>query len=320
MPDAHELPGDAFAAHSAWLLRLARRLAVDEGAAEDLVEEAHLRWLARGSEAVRDLRAFLGGIVRVLARRERAAERARAQREARAAKEEALPSAAVLAERLELARILAEELARLPEEQRTLLLLHHQEGVPLATIARRRAQPAGTVRAQITRARAELRARLDRRFGERREDWAALALALPGREASRVARLAPLAGGMLMPLVLKVTAGVVALVAAGWWLLRNQERGPAPAPAEASAAGAREPLELASEPELAPSTQVEAQRSAAGAAAPAALPRELLLRLVDARDRTPLPHYAIEVAGKVAEGDPDGGENFTSDERGELRL
>src|SRR5262249_13409509 len=149
----------------------------------------------------------------------------------------------------------------LPEEQRTLLLLHHQEGVALAEIARRRGQPAGTVRAQITRARAELRARLDRRFGERRAVWAALALALPGKEVGRLARLAPLSAGVLMPLAIKVTAGIVALVGAGWWLLRSEEREHAQLRAEAPAETASAPLELEPGRGATPATRVEAEHA-----------------------------------------------------------
>src|SRR5262249_25748106 len=156
-------------------------------------------------------------------------------------------------------------------------------------------------------------------FGERRADWAALALALPGREVSRLARLAPIAGGMLMPFSLKVGAGIVALVAAGWWMLRSEERGPAPLRSDVPAQTARAPLELDPARGLVPATRVELERApGADRNASEATARELLLRLADAHDRAPLPHYGIEVRG--ASEHENAGETVLSDERGELRI
>jgi RNA polymerase sigma factor (sigma-70 family) len=198
-------------ARHAWLLRLARSLAADEAEAEDLAQEAWARVLARGTSAARDLGAYLGGIVRVLAARDRGARRARARREEQAARAEALPAAAELAERLELARILAEELARLPERTRTLLLLHHQEGVPLHAIAAQRGRAASTVRAELARARARLRERLDRRFGGRRAQWALVAL----RDVRDSVAAAAVGGGIAMHVGWKVGLTVAVLALAG---------------------------------------------------------------------------------------------------------
>lgn len=205
------------AATHGWLLGLARTLAADESQAEELVQQAWNQLARRGVDAVRDLRAFLGGVVRIRGRRERADARARHAREARAAREEALPSAALLTERLELAQLLTEELARLPESQRTLMLLRYQEGLRPCDIASRLGLSAGNVRAQLARARDVLRERLNRRFHGRSRSWAGLATLRVASELSPVAVW--LGGGIAMHASIKAGLGLGAAVLAGWLVL-----------------------------------------------------------------------------------------------------
>ncbi len=235
MVDARwELGGEEIATHHAWLLRLARRLASDPARAEDMVQEAWTELARRGTAAVRDVRAFLAGIVRIRWRRERADARARDARESRSARSEELPSAEVLVERLELARVLADELARLPETQRTLMLLHYQEGLAAVDIARRRGVSAGNVRAQLARARETLRARLDRRFGNGREGWAVLAVMRVGPGLAPAAGW--IAGGIAMHALVKAGLGVGAVLLVGWLFVELQSV-PEPAPGPDRSAG-----------------------------------------------------------------------------------
>ena len=85
----------------------------------------------------------------------------RAAREREVAREEALPSSADLAARAEVQRNLVDEVLRLDDPYRSLLLLRYYEGLDVAEIARRRDSTPGSVRGQLSRATALLRERLD---------------------------------------------------------------------------------------------------------------------------------------------------------------
>src|SRR5262249_35012913 len=80
--------GEELLAHTVWRGRLARTLAGDAHAAEDLVQEACVAGLAREASRPRELRAWLAGVVRRLAARQHRDGAARARREARAARPE----------------------------------------------------------------------------------------------------------------------------------------------------------------------------------------------------------------------------------------
>ncbi len=56
--------------------------------------------------------------------------------------------------------ILMQALAKLPEEQRIVIVLHHLEGLPVETIAKRLKIPAGTVKSRLGRGREALRRKL----------------------------------------------------------------------------------------------------------------------------------------------------------------
>jgi RNA polymerase sigma-70 factor (ECF subfamily) len=59
----------------------------------------------------------------------------------------------------ERARVLLQAIDTLPDEYRTVILLHHIDGQPLDEIARILHVPAGTVKSRLSRARLELRRR-----------------------------------------------------------------------------------------------------------------------------------------------------------------
>ncbi|MEL6430901.1 MAG: sigma-70 family RNA polymerase sigma factor, partial [Planctomycetota bacterium] len=89
----------------------------------------------------------------------------RAQREQRGSRDEALPSAAELTERAEAQRLVVDALLDLDGPTREALMLRYHEGLAPAEIARALGQPAGTVRARLSRGLARLRERLDERAG-----------------------------------------------------------------------------------------------------------------------------------------------------------
>lgn len=64
-----------------------------------------------------------------------------------------------------LGQIISEEVARLPDDYRSAVTLYHFNGMTYEEIAGLTRRPMGTVKAQIHRARAILKARLVERVG-----------------------------------------------------------------------------------------------------------------------------------------------------------
>jgi RNA polymerase sigma factor (sigma-70 family) len=111
----------------------------------------------------------------------------------------------------ELASALHEELARLPERERLPVILCDLEGLSHEDAAKALGWPVGTVAGRLSRARARLRARMERR-------GFAPAAALPALVAP--ARLIPnvlsLTAGSAPPAVVALTEGVLAMSSKTW--------------------------------------------------------------------------------------------------------
>src|SRR5688572_30463784 len=153
--------------HASWVRRLARRLVLDEAAADDLVQETLIAAWRRPADGERPLRPWLASIARNFARQSARSESARREREELAARPEALDDASEVLERLELQRELVDAVRALGEPYRTTILLRYMEGLSCARIARRQGVPAATVRSRAQRGLEELRRRLlDRRGGD----------------------------------------------------------------------------------------------------------------------------------------------------------
>jgi len=226
---------EELAAHSHWVRRLARSLVHDETAAEDLVQDTWVAALRKPPSDRRALRSWLGRVVRTLAWK----QQRKASTAPLSADEGSLPAGASdmeLVERLELHRVLAEELRAIREPVRTTLLQRYIEGMSAAEIAERTSVPAPTVRWRLQQGLEELRTRLDARFGGNRETWmSALAFALPskglvlggagtalGKSAAALDGSGAALGGsglaigegVLMSTLVKVSLGAALLVAA----------------------------------------------------------------------------------------------------------
>jgi RNA polymerase sigma-70 factor (ECF subfamily) len=166
------------------LRRLVVALVGDEHGAEDVVQDAWLRALEHGPREPRALGAWLGTVTRRLASNLRRGQRRRSEREQDAARAEALPSSQEIAARLELeARVLA-LVDELEEPHRTVLRDRYLGELTPMELARRDGVPLDTVKARLTRARAALRAKLERAGLGRDVHWtAALAPLLVPRDA-----------------------------------------------------------------------------------------------------------------------------------------
>ena len=164
--------------HSEWLRNLARGLVGDDCTADDLAQDAWHALASRRRRRVRKLRPFLAGVVRNLASKRARSEARRVRRERATAKGELLPSSAELVERLEIQRIVVEELQAMGDPRRTTILLHYFEGLSSSKIAQRQGVPPSTVRVRLKRGLDELRGRLDRRLPGR-TSWRMSLFGLP---------------------------------------------------------------------------------------------------------------------------------------------
>jgi RNA polymerase sigma-70 factor (ECF subfamily) len=219
------IPRDEWLEHAQALRRLAASLVSDEHEAQDLVQET---WL-RASRAQQSQGPWLRTVLRNLVR-DRSRERARrASSERSAARDEELPSASEMAERLDVAQRVALEVARLAEPYRTVIHLRYFEGLSPEDIARRSRVPLETVRTRLRRGLAQLRERMDGAYGGRRAAWsvALAAIAWRGKPALTATIGATLAtvGGLIMStkVVLSATAVVIAALSLFVWQRSNPE-------------------------------------------------------------------------------------------------
>lgn len=212
-----------FANHSAWVRRLARRLLDDDGQADDLTQEAWLVLRRQPAGTIADLRAWLGGVVRRIARRTREREVARRDASRRAAERGELappraPSTEQVLEAEATRRAVVEAVLSLDEPYRSTLLLHFYEELPPNEIARRLDVPGSTVRTRLQRGLARVRAKLGERdprgeAGMRASLW----ILADGLRTSST----PIGKGMLVASTSSKFAGVgLAFVLLGvgtWW-------------------------------------------------------------------------------------------------------
>ncbi len=303
--------GDELAAHAHWVRRLAQSLVHDETTAEDLVQDTWVAALRRPPDDRRALKSWLARVVRTLAwKRQRRAtlelDGSRTPRGDRGAADDtrwietvASPASgeaadgAALVERLELHRVLAEELSSIREPLRTTLLERYFEGLSAAEIAARSGVPAPTVRWRLQQGLEELRARLDRRFGERNTWMSALAFALPVKEAATVGGVG-IGGGLLMSTLVKLAFGAAALVAAVLIVrpfLRHDVELPSPpalasAPAPGTEQSEGDAHEVLAEPAPTSRTEVASAVSSTTNAKPAAATETLVVaRFLDEQQR-----------------------------------
>lgn len=300
-------------ARTGWMRALATRLLADPAAADDVVQEAWLAALEHPPRA--NAEAWLGRVVRNLAWKRRRGEGRRAEHERALPAAEPHPGPEATAERLELQRRVLDAVAAIDEPFRTAVVERYLQGRTSADIARALGVPEGTVRWRLKRGLAELRARLDDRFGGR-EAWSALLLplALPPMTTGGAAPGSPLAPPVLEPGILAMLgvskialASVVGAAALGFILWRpgDESRGARPAAElEETAALERAPERELASPSEAPSEQRVAHAAAQEAAEPsrpaateavaeASAPHALLaLRFIDAQGA---PWQGVEV-------------------------
>lgn len=141
------------------LRALARRL-VDEGRADDVVQQALLVAIERPPRSVVPFGPWLVGVVRNLARRTHRANSRRRRHESARPHRAPMATPDELAARSEALRDLADAVHRLDPPFRDVVVLHYFDGLTMPEVAERLHAPLETVRTRLKRALARLRERL----------------------------------------------------------------------------------------------------------------------------------------------------------------
>lgn len=209
---------EALLAHAGWVRKLARRLAADASAADDLAQETFATALAHEPEPGRGFASWLATTLRNLRRAERRRDDLRASIEHIGAREERVASTDELAERADLQRVLVDHVLALDEPHRSTLLLRYFAELEPRDIAQREGIPLATVTSRLTRAHAKLRERLERAHGDRRAWLSALApllnrpASLSTTNAGTIVTGGTL-GGLLVNAKIAVAAAALILIA-----------------------------------------------------------------------------------------------------------
>ncbi|HEX6812345.1 MAG TPA: sigma-70 family RNA polymerase sigma factor [Planctomycetota bacterium] len=286
------------------LLRVARHVATDPAAADDLVQATFLTAIESAASHERG-RPVLPWLLGILANHARAARRhARRQPDLQRLRGDVIADVHAEIEARDVRSELAAAIARLPDVYRPVLRLWFEHGLEAHEIAAVLERPAGTVRAQLSRGMDSLRRLLPASLA----GGAALTVAAGnGLAAVRTQVLAhgvatrglpsSLAIGGLLVLNHKVfAAGAAAALAFVLWFVSSP-----PAPPAIAGAGERTAAEVATAPARPPATApAAADRVDAGAPAaprdmaPPASPRtSLVVRVRDKDSGEPVPGIGV---------------------------
>jgi RNA polymerase sigma-70 factor (ECF subfamily) len=154
---AHPVTFERLLAHREWVRSVARSIAFDAATANDLEQETWLEALRSPPRDDRNLRGWLGTVLRNRARKRGRGRARRAHHEAAAPAAGPAPATAdVVAEAEAQQRIVAAVLT-LDEPYRTTVLLRFYEGLPPRKVGERMGVPAETVRTRVRRAAGRLR-------------------------------------------------------------------------------------------------------------------------------------------------------------------
>lgn len=161
-------PADALVEHANFVRALSRRLLATEGDdADDLAQEALLRYVQSPPRDTPDPRPWFVRVVRNLAHNRRRENSNRRAREARAARAESTEGAEEALARESVLRSVVEAVLALEEPYRSTILARYYAGHAPARIAEETATPVATVKSRLARAHQQLRERLDRSHGSR---------------------------------------------------------------------------------------------------------------------------------------------------------
>jgi RNA polymerase sigma-70 factor (ECF subfamily) len=217
-----EPTAEALLEHAGFLRALARSLLLDEGQAEDVVQEAYLAAIHRPPPAA-GARGWLAAVTRNLALKRRRAEGRLRLREAAAARVGAHPAADDVVAKLELHRRLVDAVRRLDEPYRAAIVHRYFEERPPREIAVALKIPVRAVETRLRRAIERLRGELDAAHAGDRRAWSLPLLALLPLPRTWVPTT--LLGVLMGKTQLIIATAVAALCfVAGWTLKSDGDR------------------------------------------------------------------------------------------------
>ncbi|MEE8106747.1 MAG: sigma-70 family RNA polymerase sigma factor [Planctomycetota bacterium] len=213
--------------HAAFLKNIARSLVLDDGQADDVVQEAYLAALQK-PPPTGPTGAWLGKVAKNLSLMLRRGEGRRGQRERAVARPEpVLDTPSEMAVRVEVQRKVAEAVEALAEPYRSAIMHHFFDGLSADEMARRDSVSIETVRTRLKRARQKLRGMLDEGYGGDRRAWS-LAL-LPLLRSDKLAAVAAGATATTLTLAMilksKLTLTAALLIACTALLFTLQSAG-----------------------------------------------------------------------------------------------
>ena len=185
--DSHDesIRPDELLAQLGWVRALARSLVFDPDMTDDVLQQVCVLALQKAPRDARTgprLRAWLAAVTRSLVRRSARADARRVRREQAAAQREALPSTSDIAEHRDALRKLIDAVTGLEEPYFSAIVARYFEGLSVADIAARHAISPAAVRQRLSRAKSQLRARLEQLLADDRDGW--LRAALPAAPAA----------------------------------------------------------------------------------------------------------------------------------------
>jgi RNA polymerase sigma factor (sigma-70 family) len=172
--DGDTIRPDELLAQLGWVRALARSLVSDPGMTDDVLQQVCLLALQkapRGARTGAGLRAWLSVVTRSLARRSARSHVRRVRREQAAARPERLPSTVEIAAQREALTALVGAVAGLEGLYFTVIVERYVEGRSVADIAERQQITSAAVRQRLSRAKTQLRARLERVLSDDRSGW-----------------------------------------------------------------------------------------------------------------------------------------------------
>ena len=212
------LSRDEIQAQQTSLRTLARSLALNDEAADDVVQETWLAALDKPPHRFRNLNGWLRTVTRNVASRFRRREGQRQRRESIVARPEATfppDEAAAASSRRYLEGVVAE----MREPYQTVIQLRFFEELSIRAIAQRLNRPEGTVQSQVKRGLEKMREKLDREYGDR-SNWSALLFTATGGSGGTGGAAGPHSGNSPHLLLrIEVLALVTTSLAAGFFFV-----------------------------------------------------------------------------------------------------
>jgi RNA polymerase sigma factor (sigma-70 family) len=217
---AFPLSPRALIEHQDFVRALSQSLVRDEHTADDVAQETWVAYLKRPPASRKSLRGWFATVARNHVRNSARESTRRTAREQVASRSEVDDSEVELRERIALQQKVVDAVMGLKDPYRSVILLAYYEGLSAQAIAERRGVPAGTVRAQLSRALVMLRETLDREHDGKRDTWSMglTACLSGGKPATHVT----------VPLLLFGAGVVVASIVVSAWLTSTPRDATAP--------------------------------------------------------------------------------------------